>query len=544
MSTCQHCGRQHPDGTSSCPRTGDALAAPGLIGARLDRYHVEALLGAGGFGAVYRARHVHTDAAVALKVLKPALGADAQMVERFLREAKAAAAVGNEHIVRVLDAGHDAKGTPFLALELLEGMDLQELAQREGPLAPGRIVELALQVLEGLEAAHRKGIVHRDMKPANVFVTRRADGAGGEHDFVKLLDFGISKMHREGDPTAGLTMTGVAMGTPSYMAPEQFFDARSVDARADVYSVAAMVYELLSGRLPFEATSFPELIVKVRTETPRPLLELAPTVPPALAEAVMLGLSREPTQRWPSAGDFARALRAAVPDGSPALAPTARPQPIAPSPSPGDTPSMLLGATATPQPTPRAAPLAPGPASPPVVPAPVTPAPPARRSSNKTLWILGGLGAVTVSCCGFFVVAALVLPLLPGLNDDVEKKDPVVEPPPAPPAITSTAVPDDELPPLVTVPKPGPGAPDIRKTDPQGTQLYDALTFKKTGEPPDDARAAYEQLLESKGVRRGTPEFARKMKRFERVQMLLRKQEDGELTPRDILELRQLGDDE
>ncbi|MBE2251735.1 MAG: serine/threonine protein kinase, partial [Myxococcus sp.] len=347
MTPCQHCGQEHPPGTPHCPRTSDPMSQPGPIGARVDRYQVESLLGTGGFGAVYKARHVHTDARVALKVLKRHLGSDPGMVERFLREARAAAAVGSPHIVGVLDAGQSAEGTPFLALELLEGVDLKDLATNEAPLPPMRVVLLCLQVLDGLDAAHRKGIVHRDMKPANAFVVRRVDERGTDKDFVKLLDFGISKMHAEGG-TSGLTMTGVAMGTPSYMAPEQFFDARSVDARADVYSVAVMMYELLSGRLPLDASSYAELIVKVRTEAPLPLSQVAPTVPKALADAVMVGLAKEKEHRWPSAKEFANALRAAM--GLPLPGNT----PIPPRATlgahkvtpPGESHSMLMGQTA------------------------------------------------------------------------------------------------------------------------------------------------------------------------------------------------------
>ncbi len=298
---------------------------PGPIGAKVDRYQIEKLLGAGGFGSVYRARHVHTDATVALKLLKKSLGADQGMLERFLREARAAASVGSEHIVRVMDAGLAADGQAFLALEYLDGQDLKDLAINEAPLTHQRVVMIVLQALDGLAAAHAKGIVHRDMKPANVFVVRRRDERGTERDFVKLLDFGISKMH--GDAGAsGLTMTGMAMGTPSYMAPEQFFDARSVDARADLYSVSAMLYELLSGKLPFDAESYAHLIVKVRTEQAVPLQQLAPQVPVALAQVITVGLAKEPHQRWQSAKEMGEALRAALnlpaPGTTPAFLPT------------------------------------------------------------------------------------------------------------------------------------------------------------------------------------------------------------------------------
>ncbi|MHB8878603.1 MAG: serine/threonine-protein kinase, partial [Myxococcaceae bacterium] len=261
------------------------MSAPGPCGGQIDRYQVLSLLGVGGFGAVYRARHVHTDQLVALKVLKRQLGADHGMLDRLLREAKAAAAVGSEHIVRVADAGVASDGQAFLVMELLEGLDLKEMVTRGGPLQVKRTALILLQVLEGLSAAHAKGIVHRDMKPANVFLARKIGESGVERDFVKLLDFGISKMHEE-KPLNSLTLPGMAMGTPAYMAPEQFGSARDVDPRADLYSVAVMLYELLGGRLPFQAETYVDLAVKVRTQVAQPLSAIAPHLPPALCMAV------------------------------------------------------------------------------------------------------------------------------------------------------------------------------------------------------------------------------------------------------------------
>jgi serine/threonine-protein kinase len=414
MSACQHCGAEHPPGSATCPTSGDSLTQPGVVGQRVDRYQVERLLGTGGFGAVYRARHVHTDAVVALKLLKRSLGADQAMLERFLREAKAAASVGSEHIVRVLDAGLSAEGQAFLALEFLEGLDLKELSARQGPLAPVRLGLLAVQVLEGLGAAHARGIVHRDMKPANVFVVRRSDAASVERDFVKLLDFGISKMHAE-DGTAGLTMTGVAMGTPAYMAPEQFFDARSVDQRADLYSVSAMLYELLSGRLPFDAESYAHLIVKVRTEQPPLLAEVAPHVPTALAQVVTVGLAREPHQRWQTAAEMAQALRSALAElqasgrgATPHRLPMATPQPmpagLEATHTPAKQPAPLPPQAPVPPPSsagwvaPAGAPTPSAPA--PAPPRPVAP-PPAGKPSSGLKWVAILLGLVFLGggCC-------------------------------------------------------------------------------------------------------------------------------------------------
>jgi serine/threonine protein kinase len=384
MSACQHCGREHPPGTPKCPATGESMQSPGLIGTKVDRYQLESLLGAGGFGSVYRAKHVHTEATVALKLLKKSLGADQQMLERFLREARAAASVGSEHIVRVTDAGIAGDGQAFLALEYLDGSDLKELATREAPLPQARVVTLVLQVLDALSAAHARGIVHRDMKPANVFVVQR-DG----RDFVKLLDFGISKMHGDA-ATSGLTMTGVAMGTPSYMAPEQFFDARSVDARADLYSVSAMIYELLSGRLPFDAESYAHLIVKVRTEQPEPLHQIAAEVPVPLAQVVMVGLAKEAHQRWQSAKEFGDAIRSALVLPAKGSTPAFQPTPERATPMPAAVSAPGLDRTHTP--------TSALPNPPPPLPLTAAPVP---KKDNTLKWVLMIITAMALlgGCC-------------------------------------------------------------------------------------------------------------------------------------------------
>lgn len=305
MTACQHCGLHHRPETESCPKTGLSLAVEGMVGRQLDRYLVQGLLGVGGFGSVYRAQHVRTRAQVALKVLKPELTADEVTLERFLREASTAAAVGGEHIVRVLDAEVTAEGVAFIAMELLEGDDLKVIARREAPLHPARVVNLCLQVLRGLAAAHERGIVHRDMKPGNVFVSRRLDARGREVEHAQLLDFGISKVSG-GKP---LTLAGVTMGTPSYMAWEQFTDARAVDARTDLYAVAVMLFELLSGRRPFDGEHLATLMNRVRTGERPELRALVPSLPVPLCAVVEKGLEKHRERRWQSAREFAAALQ-------------------------------------------------------------------------------------------------------------------------------------------------------------------------------------------------------------------------------------------
>ena len=293
-------------GIDSTVGTGEA----GRCGSRVDRYLVERLLGVGAFGAVYQARHARTDALVALKILKREMMADASTLERFMREARSAASVGDDHVVRVLDAEVTADGVAFIAMELLDGYDLKELAKREKPLHPARAVRLLAQALDGLAAAHEKGVIHRDMKPANIFVVRRKDARGAEFELAKILDFGISKM--DGPNANPLTIGGATLGTPNYMAWEQFFDARQVDPRTDIYAVAVMLYELLAGRKPYEGEGIADLMQKVRIGGAQPLRTQAPSLPVPLCAVIDKGLANKPARRWATAREFSAALRNAV----------------------------------------------------------------------------------------------------------------------------------------------------------------------------------------------------------------------------------------
>jgi len=306
MRACQHCGEAHSDDTRRCPRTGAGMSEDGPIGTLIDRYKVEKLIGTGGFGAVYQAVHHRTNQPVALKVLKKEKAEDSAAVDRFMREAKAVTGLPSEHIVKVLDADISSDGIPFIAMELLDGTDLQQLDKEKGPLHPERLIGIMIQTLDALAAAHEKGIVHRDMKPGNIFITRRKNPSGIERDVVKLLDFGISKIHMQNEKV--LTLAGTTLGTPGYMAYEQFVDARSVDARADLYSVAAMLYELLARRLPYQANSYGELVMKIENETPPPLKSLVPMLPDSLCLIVDKGLKKNRNERFASAREFQDAL--------------------------------------------------------------------------------------------------------------------------------------------------------------------------------------------------------------------------------------------
>jgi serine/threonine-protein kinase len=269
---------------------------------RVDRYELLAMIGEGAFGGVYRARHVHTGQVHALKLARDAV--DAEGTLRMLAEARAAASLHHPNVVGVIDGGVAATGEAFIVMELLEGLTLAQLLKKQGPLPPWRAIHIARQMLDGLAAAHANGIVHRDVKPSNVFLTTAPDG----RDVVKVIDFGISKAGVAPGAQGNLTLPGVAMGTPGYMAPEQLGDARSVDPRADVYSVGATLFQMLTMRLPIEVASFNAWMQRLLTE-PTPLLgSVAPHVPPALAAVVDRALARDPDARWPSAARMRDAL--------------------------------------------------------------------------------------------------------------------------------------------------------------------------------------------------------------------------------------------
>ncbi|MEZ4391211.1 MAG: protein kinase [Polyangiales bacterium] len=304
MPHCAACGDDHPDTNNLCPKTGE-VSTQGPCGSRIDRYEVQRWIGGGGMGAVYIARHMMLHHQVALKLLHPSISQRGDILERFLREARATASLGSRNIVKVFDCAVTPEGTAFIAMEALEGESLQGLLDREGSVAPERAVEIISQVLDGLAEAHGAGIVHRDMKPGNVFITPVEGGVR-----ATVLDFGISKI-RSGT-AASLTQTGTVMGTPHYMAPEQIWNSKDIDHRADLYAVGVMLYEMLSGRLPFDAASTAELLVKACTTDPIPLRDIGLALPPALVAAVDHSMRRDPAQRYQSAREFSEGLSAAM----------------------------------------------------------------------------------------------------------------------------------------------------------------------------------------------------------------------------------------
>ena len=262
---------------------GDVLAG---------KYRVERSLGSGGMGTVVAARHVQLDVLYALKLMTEAALEDPTLVARFLREARAAARLRGEHIARVIDVGMLESGAPFQVIEYLEGKDLATLLAAGGPLPVGRAVALILQACDGLDEAHRAGIVHRDIKPSNLFLTERPNGTA----CLKVLDFGISKSDTIGRSFGKRGSTGSAalVGSPSYMAPEQMRAASEVDARADVWALGATLYELLTGRLPFEGKTLLDLALQISEKKPTPIGPARPDVPPSLEAIVLRSMAKQP----------------------------------------------------------------------------------------------------------------------------------------------------------------------------------------------------------------------------------------------------------
>jgi serine/threonine-protein kinase len=289
-----------------------------LIGTVIaEKYELIRLLGQGGMGAVYEGRNASTLKRCAVKVLVSAeMASSGEAVKRFFREARASSVLESDHIVQIFDSGSDPKtGFPYMVMELLNGQDLEHVLRDKGALQPLVAAKLILQAAMGLAKAHELHTVHRDIKPANIYLTKRESG----ELVVKILDFGIAKVKMEkfSETSAGLTRDGSMLGTPLYMSPEQAKGAPNIDVRSDVWSLGIVLYELLSGALPYaDANSLGELMVAIITADLPLLQDKAPWVPPELAEITHRAISRDINRRFQSAGELRDALAAIVPDGA------------------------------------------------------------------------------------------------------------------------------------------------------------------------------------------------------------------------------------
>jgi serine/threonine-protein kinase len=278
------------------------------------KYRVNDLLAVGGMGMVFAGTHVGLDQRVAIKVVRPELSHSEEAVTRFLNEARAAARLRGQHVARVLDSGRLESGIPYLVMEFLDGADLSTVIRRSGPLPVSAAVHYLLQACEAIAEAHAEGIIHRDLKPENLFLIRAPDGS----PVVKVLDFGISK--RQSPDAKGLTDPTRGIGSPNYMSPEQMVTPDTVDQRSDIWSLGAVLYELLTGQPPFSAHTLPAICVKVLREQPAPLRAVRPDVPADLERIVLRCLSKRREDRYSSVAELAREMSSFAPDAARALA--------------------------------------------------------------------------------------------------------------------------------------------------------------------------------------------------------------------------------
>jgi eukaryotic-like serine/threonine-protein kinase len=276
-------------------REGDVLAG---------KYRVERVLGAGGMGVVVAAHHLGLDTKVAIKLLLPEMLDQEEVVARFAREARAAARITNEHVARVFDVGALEDGAPYMVMEFLDGSDLSEWLKRRGPLPVPEAVDFVLQACEAVAEAHAAGIVHRDLKPANLFCVRRSDGSL----FIKVLDFGISKLTTTGAQSAAMTATAALMGTPFYMSPEQMDSARVVDGRTDIWALGIVLFELLTGDRPFGGQTMPEICLSIATHPAPRIRQQRPDVLPSVEAAILKCLEKQRSERFSTIGEMAAAL--------------------------------------------------------------------------------------------------------------------------------------------------------------------------------------------------------------------------------------------
>lgn len=320
-----------------------------------NKYRLVRVIGDGGMGSVYEARHEVLGTTVALKFLHPELSRRSGLVQRFLQEARVSAQIQSPHVVRVSDVDQMQSGQAFIVMEYLEGKTLQtlyeDLYNAGQRLSYGDALEYACQMLDGVEAAHRAGVVHRDLKPDNVMITK---GPKGE-PLLKLLDFGIAKLKVTGELDRGLTRPGVIMGTPEYMAPEQAYSADAVDVRADIFSLGVIIFEMLAGRRPVGGDDPHQIASSYLSGQIAQLSDLAPHVPPDLAVVVHKGMAPKPPDRYPTLADFRAALQ---PFAAAAHAPSAGAPVVTPNPGPvvANNSATTVPPTAQPAPIPKTLP--------------------------------------------------------------------------------------------------------------------------------------------------------------------------------------------
>jgi serine/threonine-protein kinase len=306
MRRCPQCGTEYPDDTFFCGHDGSvniAVLPPGSppdtrLGLRFGDYIVCAPVADGAMGRVYEGRHVDTKKKVAVKILHTEIAKDRIAVERFKREYETAKELDSKYVVRVIDFGETPDSSYFLTMEFLEGHELGNLLRAQGAMPTARVIRVLCQVALGLDDAHSFGVIHRDLKPDNLFLVSTPAG-----DEVRLLDFGSVKLQMETGPK--LTAFGTTLGSPYYMSPEQAMGKADVDNRSDVLALAAITYEMICGKIAFEGKSVAEILMKIVNQMPTPLAQVKPGTPHAVDDALEKGLAKDKQQRTPNTVELA-----------------------------------------------------------------------------------------------------------------------------------------------------------------------------------------------------------------------------------------------
>ena len=270
-----------------------------------EKYELLRLIGHGGMGAVFEARHLLIGSSSAVKILHAAVARSEKVIRRFRKEARIAGALGHANVVKVTDMGGLDSDRPYIVMEFLEGRSLREHLDAMGPLPISEAIDIVSQLLRGLGAVHGAGVIHRDLKPDNIFLV---ESDGSSQAVAKILDFGISKILGPDIDQATLTRTGAVVGTPYYMSPEQAMGKKELDHRTDIYSTGAILYQMLAGRRPFLADNYNALIAAILMQAPTPLRSLRQDIPDGLEEIVLKALSRNPEDRFDTALDLLAAL--------------------------------------------------------------------------------------------------------------------------------------------------------------------------------------------------------------------------------------------
>jgi len=302
---CPYCGSWHNKEIEICP-TGKKKIEQSMkyLGRNIKgKYNVVRVIGEGGMGTVYEVKHLSLEKKFAMKLLHPALSKDQETLIRFKREAKAAAQLGHGNIVTVTDIDEDEEGTPFMIMELLEGENLCDrlIRQKKLPIKEG--IDIMLQVLVALNETHSKGIIHRDLKPENIFLVK----FGGRDDWVKILDFGLVKF-KETPQGTSLTKKGMILGTPFYMAPEQFQKGALIDGRTDLYACGVILYRIFTGKLPFESPTIPGLIYAILNNDPIHPCDIQPDIPRQLGDIIVKSMAKKIDERFQNALEMAKII--------------------------------------------------------------------------------------------------------------------------------------------------------------------------------------------------------------------------------------------